>query len=35
MLPGSYQGVALFVAAAVGAYLILESFGAWLKSTAL
>ncbi len=31
-LPGSYQGVALFLAAAVGAYLILESFGAWLKN---
>src|SRR5688500_6935178 len=31
-LPGSYQGVALFVAAALGAYLVLESFGAWLKN---
>ena len=30
-LPGSYQGVALFLAAALGAYLILEWFGAWLK----
>jgi len=30
-LPGSYQGVALFLAAAVGAYLVLEAFGAWLK----
>jgi zinc transporter ZupT len=30
-LPGSYQGVALFLAAAAGAYLVLESFGAWLK----
>ena len=31
-LPGSYQGTALFLAAAVAAYLGLESFGAWLKS---
>jgi zinc transporter, ZIP family len=30
-LPGSYQGIALFVAAAFGAYLVLESFGAWLR----
>ena len=30
-LPGSYQGVVLFLAAALGAYLILEWFGAWLK----
>jgi zinc transporter, ZIP family len=30
-LPGSYQGVALFVAAAAAAYLTLESFGGWLK----
>jgi zinc transporter ZupT len=30
-LPGSYQGIALFVAAAAGAYLVLESFGAWLR----
>ena len=30
-LPGSYQGLALFLAAALGAYLILESFGAWLR----
>jgi zinc transporter, ZIP family len=32
MLPGSYQGVALFVAVALGAYLGLESFGSWLKA---
>ena len=31
-LPGSYQGFALFLAAALGAYLLLESFGAWLRS---
>ncbi|MGH8635959.1 MAG: ZIP family metal transporter [Burkholderiales bacterium] len=31
-LPGSYQGTALFIAAAVGAYLSLESFGEWLKA---
>lgn len=30
-LPGSYQGTALFVAAAAGAYLILEGLGAWLR----
>ena len=30
-LPGSYQGIALFVAAAFGAYLLLEAFGAWLR----
>ena len=30
-LPGSYQGIALFLAAALGAYLLLESFGAWLR----
>ena len=30
-LPGSYQGLALFAAAAFGAYLVLESFSAWLK----
>jgi ZIP family zinc transporter len=31
-LPGSYQGLALFLAAALGAYLLLESFGAWLRN---
>jgi zinc transporter, ZIP family len=31
-LPGSYQGTALFVGAAVLAYLALESFGAWLRA---
>jgi ZIP family zinc transporter len=31
-LPGSYQGTALFVAAAVAAYLALESLGVWLKA---
>jgi zinc transporter ZupT len=31
-LPGSYQGLALFLAAALGAYLMLEAFGAWLKN---
>jgi zinc transporter, ZIP family len=31
-LPGSYQGTALFIATAVGAYLGLEAFGAWLKA---
>ena len=31
-LPGSYQGVAVFVAGAVGAYLGLESFGRWLRA---
>ena len=31
-LPGSFQGVALFVAAGVAAYLGLESFGSWLKA---
>jgi zinc transporter, ZIP family len=30
-MPGSYQGLALFVAAAFAAYLGLESFSAWLK----
>jgi ZIP family zinc transporter len=30
-LPASYQGLALFLAAALGAYLVLESFGAWLR----
>jgi zinc transporter, ZIP family len=32
LLPGSYQGTALFVAAAAGAYLSLEAFGAWLTA---
>jgi zinc transporter ZupT len=32
MLPGSYQGAALFVGAAALAYLALESFGGWLRS---
>jgi ZIP family zinc transporter len=31
-MPGSYQGFALFVAAAAGAYLGLEALGAWLKA---
>ena len=31
-MPGSYQGVALLAACAAGAYLALETFGAWLKS---
>jgi zinc transporter, ZIP family len=31
-LPGSYQGTALFMAALVGAYLSLESFGVWLRA---
>jgi ZIP family zinc transporter len=31
-LPGSYQGTALFMAALVGAYLGLESLGAWLRT---
>jgi len=30
-LPASYQGLALFLAAGLGAYLVLESFGAWLR----
>ena len=30
-MAGSYQGVALFVASAIFAYLLLESLGAWLK----
>lgn len=30
-MPGSYQGVVLFFAGAVGAYLLLEAVGAWLK----
>lgn len=32
VLPGSYQGTALFVAAAAAAYLGLESFGIWLRA---
>jgi zinc transporter ZupT len=31
MLPGSYQGVALFAGTTAFAYLALESFGAWLR----
>ncbi len=31
-LPASYQGVALFAAGAGAAYLVLESFGGWLKA---
>jgi zinc transporter ZupT len=31
-LPGSYQGPALFVAAAAAAYLALEGVGAWLRA---
>jgi zinc transporter ZupT len=31
-LPESYQGLAVFAAAAVGAYLSLEAFGSWLKA---
>jgi hypothetical protein len=31
-MPGSYQGVALLIAAGAGAYLALETFGAWLKA---
>ena len=32
MLPESYQGLAVFAAAALGAYLALEAFGSWLKA---
>jgi zinc transporter ZupT len=32
VLPGSYQGVALFAAAAAGAYLALEALGAWMRA---
>jgi len=32
LLPGSFQGVVLFAAAAAGAYLLLEGVGAWLRS---
>ena len=31
-LPESYQGLAVFTAAALGAYLTLEAFGSWLKA---
>ena len=31
-MPGAYQGVALLVATGAGAYLALETFGAWLKA---
>ncbi len=31
-MPASYQGVALFVSSAIGAYLVLEWFGAWLRA---
>jgi ZIP family zinc transporter len=31
-LPSSYQGIALFAAGAVAAYLLLESLGGWLKA---
>jgi ZIP family zinc transporter len=31
-MPSSYQGIALFFAGAVGAYLALEWFGAWLRA---
>ena len=31
-MPGSYQGLAVFVAGAAGAYLALEWFGAWLRA---
>ena len=30
-MPASFQGVALFIAAAAAAYLVLESIGAWLR----
>ena len=32
LLPGSFQGVVLFVLAAAGAYLLLEGVGNWLRS---
>ena len=32
LLPESFQGVVLFALAAVGAYLLLEGVGAWLRS---
>ncbi len=31
-LPGSFQGAVLFVLAAAGAYLLLETTGAWMKA---
>jgi zinc transporter ZupT len=31
LLPGSFQGLVLFVVAGVGAYMLLEAVGAWLK----
>jgi zinc transporter, ZIP family len=31
-MPGSYQGVALFVSSVIAAYLALEWFGAWLRA---
>ena len=31
LLPESFQGVVLFATAAIGAYLLLEAIGAWLK----
>jgi zinc transporter ZupT len=31
LLPESFQGVVLFATAAIGAYLLLEAVGAWLK----
>jgi zinc transporter ZupT len=31
MLPESFQGVVLFATAAIGAYLLLEAIGAWLR----
>jgi len=31
-MPASYQGIALFVSSAIGAYLVLEWFGAWLRA---
>ena len=34
LLPGSFQGVVLFVLAAAAAYLVLEGVGSWLRSTA-
>jgi zinc transporter ZupT len=32
LLPGSFQGLVLFVVAGVGAYMLLEAVGAWLRS---
>jgi zinc transporter ZupT len=31
LLPESFQGIVLFATAAIGAYLLLEAIGAWLK----